>query len=87
MAIFDVAIENEFCDQDFLFEADDFINATMKAVDFVAELDKKAAEKTGVTDLQPTTIKSVQDTGTLWANEQGLEKYLENVVVHQEEDD
>ncbi len=88
MAIFFVAVENKFCDQEFLFEADDFISATMKAADLIAELDKKAAEKTGATDLQPTTIKTIHDTGALWADEEGLEKFLENVVViHQEEED
>ena len=87
MAIFFVEVKSEFCDQDFLFEADDFISATMKAADFVAELDRKAAEKTGATDLQPTTIASIQDTGALWADEQGLGKFIENVVICQEEDD
>lgn len=87
MAIFLILIENEFHDQNFLLEADDFIDVTMKAADLVAEIDRKAAEKTGATDLSPTKVQSIQDTGALWANEQGIQKFMENVVIYQEEDD
>ena len=68
-------------------EAEDFVSATMKALDFLKELDRKIAERDQVEDLPPTRIKTINDTGTLWMNEEGMEECLKNVVVHVEEED
>lgn len=88
MSLFFVAIENDFVEgQAFLFEADDLIGATMQALDFLRDLDCKTSEKIGEPEIAPSRIVRVEDTRVLWPNAEGIEKYLETIVVPQVEED
>lgn len=88
MSIFFVTIENDFIEgQGFILEADDFVSATMKATDFLQELDRRMAEKLNESDRQPTKIMTINNTQSFWANEDGLQKYLDDVVAVQQEDE
>ncbi len=88
MSLFYLEIENDLvADQPFLFEADDFVSATMQALDFLRELDRRIGEYVGDTDLQPSKIKSLQETAMFMTSEDGIQKFLQTIEIHQEEDD
>lgn len=89
MSIFVFTIDNDHIDgQPFIIEADDLIAATMAATDFVRNLDEITAGRLEETGVRESRILSVQDTRAFWANDEGIGKYLDEVVqVHEEEEE
>lgn len=86
MSIFYIDVENEFTQQSFLLEADDFISAAMLAFDFVRKLDKKVSEDDGDDFVRfPFKINTINDTSALWANDEGISKFLEKMKECAEE--
>lgn len=89
MSIFVFTIDNDHIDgQPFITEAEDLIGATMAATDFVRQLDERTAKKLEEEGVRESRVLSVQDTRAMWANEAGIQKYLDEVVeVYEEEEE
>ena len=85
MGMFYVNAETTLLDDEFLIEADDFVSATMKALDFLRELDSRVAKHLGepVVDSKIITLNEIK---AIWANEEGIQKCLERLEAHQEDD-
>ncbi len=85
MGMFYVNAETTLLDDEFLIEADDFVSATMKALDFLRELDSRVAKHLGepVVDSKIITLNEIK---AIWANEEGIQKCLERLEARQEDE-
>ena len=85
MAIYLVTVDNNWTGScAFLFEAEDLIGATIKATDFLSDLDKKIASKIDEKDVV-TKIAAVQNMDAFFPDEAGVEKFLSEIEVHIED--
>lgn len=80
MAIFSFTIYNDLTyEQEFLIDAEDLIEAHMKAIDFVNELDEKIFAKHDVH--AETSVVQVSKVDAKRADEAGVAEYLEEIHI------
>lgn len=88
MGIFFVEVETDFSESEtFVLEEDDFVNATMKALDFLRELDARTQKRFTDMEITPSKIKAIQSTGARWMTEDGIQKCVDEIVVYQDDED
>lgn len=78
--LYTVEIQNNGNDQMFIVEADDLISAHMKGNEFADTLDRRIKQRFNVT--QESKVISLARWGVLFANDEGIEEYLEDNIVY-----